>query len=133
LETSSPKQKEQTQKQLRADKLLPHKYGSLKFDVSFFLMSFLFLSFLNSLQSSLTIYILPSSFACCVNSRHHPHPLAPTPRVITEPGRVKKELSEIFLINWQCSNIMQYLNNEYGKIFRGCVFGPHSKKACAQL
>jgi hypothetical protein len=27
---------------------------------------------------------------------------------------------------------MQYLNNEYGKIFRGCVFGPHSKKACVQ-
>ncbi len=28
---------------------------------------------------------------------------------------------------------MQDLNNEYGKIFRGCVFGPHSKKACVQL
>jgi hypothetical protein len=62
-----------------------------------------------------------------------PPPLAPTLCVITEPGWVKKELSEIFLINWKCSNIIQYLNNEYGKIFIGCVFGPHSKKACVQL
>ncbi len=35
LETSPQKQKEQTKKQLGADKLLPHKYGSLKFDVFF--------------------------------------------------------------------------------------------------
>ncbi len=79
-------------------------------------MSFPFLSILNSLQSSLTIYIMPSSSACYVTSQHHPPtPPAPTPCIITELGRVKKELSEIILINWQCSNIMQYLNNEYGK------------------
>ena len=60
---------------------------------------------------------LPISFKICT--------------VITEPGRDKKELSEIFLINWQCSNIMQYLNTEYWNKCRGCVFGPpHSKKAC---
>ncbi len=41
---------------------------------------------------------LPISFKMCT--------------VITEPARGKKELSEIFLINWQCSNIMQYLNIE---------------------
>ncbi len=83
-------------------------------------MSFPFLSILNSLQSSLTIYIMPSSSACYVTSQHHPsHPPGPHTMyiycIITELGRVKEELSEIFLINWQCSNIMQYLNNEYGK------------------
>jgi hypothetical protein len=56
--------------------------------------------------------------SCCVTSRHHPHPPPhpPGPHTVynySEPGRVKKELSEIFLINWQCSNNMQYLNNEY--------------------
>ncbi len=28
---------------------------------------------------------------------------------------------------------MQYFKNEYEKLFRGCLFGPHSKKACIQL
>ncbi len=45
------------------------------------------------------------------------HPLPPlTPCVITEPGRVKIELSEVFLINWQC-----------------ILCNPHSKKAYVQL
>jgi hypothetical protein len=35
LEILLKKQKKQTQKQLGADKLLQHKYGSLKFDVFF--------------------------------------------------------------------------------------------------
>jgi hypothetical protein len=37
--------------------------------------------------------------------------------VLTESGILstmfKKELSEIFLINWPCSYITQYLNHEY--------------------
>jgi hypothetical protein len=36
----------------------------------------------NSLQSSLTVYILPSLSACCVTSRQHSNPPPPTPCVV---------------------------------------------------
>jgi hypothetical protein len=39
-----------------------------------------------------------------------------------------------FFYKLQCSNIMQYFNNEYRNKFIRCVFGPpQSKKACVQL
>jgi hypothetical protein len=89
LEISPQKQKEQTQKQIGADNLLPRKYGSLKFYVSFFLMFFPLLSILNSLQSSLTtvftfcqVRLLVVSIVAIISSP----PPAPTPCVITEPG-----------------------------------------------
>ncbi len=48
--------------------------------------------------------------ACCVTSCHHPPPPpALTPCVITEPGRVKKELSEMYIWVWE---YVQYIRGE---------------------
>ncbi len=58
-----------------------------------------------------SVYILPSSCACClVTSRHSPFWPHTVCCVLTE-----QELSEILLINWQSSNILQYLNRESWK------------------
>ncbi len=54
--------------------------------------------------------------------------------VITEPSRVKKEFSAIFLINWLFSNIMQYLNIEYWNKCRGFAFGlPHKYESICTI
>ena len=42
-----------------------------------------------------------------------PPPLAPTPCVIAEPGRVKKDLSEIVLINCGCDNMYSTVHCMY--------------------
>jgi hypothetical protein len=88
------KQKEQRQPQLGADKLVTTQIRKLKTLMSLFLMPFPFLHILNSLQSSLTVYILPSLSACCVTSRQHSYP--PPPH--THPHTVCTHLAIIMVM-----------------------------------